>query len=140
MYFLPFFLKSSINQHNFYQNMMGRHFLNSWHLQVSGNVKLLHTILEIIGEKVFQSQAIHEKVSPLTKIDPLKKKQISIFKRNFGKIKTWSSLYLKNKGLHVFIFSKFLLKIEICFFYGSCSKFIKGHIAHFLHSVYSKYL
>ena len=54
--------------------MMGRHFLNSWHLQVSGNVKLLNTTLKILGEKVFQSQAMHEKVSSLTKIDPLKSK------------------------------------------------------------------
>ena len=114
--------------------------IRSYH-QVSGNISFIHIILKILGKKLPQRPEMLQKMSPLTKIGTVKKKQISIFKRNFGKIKTWSSLYLKNKGLHVFIFSKFLLKIEICFFFnGSCSKFIKGHIAHFLHSVYSKYL
>ena len=46
----------------------------------------------------------------------VKKKQISISKSKFDKQKTWSSLYLKYKGLHVFIFWELLLKMEICFF------------------------
>ena len=44
------------------------------------------------------------------------KKQISIFERKFEKQKTCVSLFCKYLETHVFIFSNFLSKMEICFF------------------------
>ena len=41
--------------------MMGRRFLNMWHHHVSGNVKKLHAILQIIGEKCLKVKQCSKK-------------------------------------------------------------------------------
>ena len=47
----------------------------------------------------------------------VQKKQISIFERKFEKQKTCVSLFCKYLETHVYIFSNFLSKMEICFFW-----------------------